>query len=414
MRHINKYYALFFLFILVGYYAQGQNNPNQQRSIIIDSIFSKALNEQRQFFVQFPQDYDEKSDKKYPVAIILDGEFLLPTVNNFQGYYSGGFTPEMILVGISNLKNRTRDLTTSTITENYGMPYNRENGEASNFIKFIEDEFIPHIEKIYPVTNYRTLIGHSYGGLFTIYTFLYHLNLFSNYIAIDPSLDWDNQKLVKASQDIIANENYEGKSLFMSLNGQLHMQKPEITIDNVMQDDSDFTSFPRSNIMLKNILEENEGNGLNFIWKFYPRDLHGTIQFPSIMDGLISIFQWFQMENTQKFNSFETSTEELQAIIKNRADKLYKNFGYQVPPYPEDLLIVLGDMSTDMKKNKKARMFYEFAVEYYPLSARAHTSMAEYYENNNDFESALEYAQKAFSIDSNNYLKKKIERLKGY
>ncbi|WP_412560741.1 alpha/beta hydrolase-fold protein [Winogradskyella sp. MIT101101] len=414
MRHINKYYALFFLFFLVGYYAQGQNNPNRQRSIIIDSIFSKTLNEHRQFFVQFPKDYDEKSDKKYPVAIILDGEFLLPTVNNFQGYYSGGFTPEMILVGISNLKNRTRDLTTSTITENYGMPYNRENGEASNFIKFIEDEFIPHIEKIYPVTNYRTLIGHSYGGLFTIYTFLYHLNLFSNYIAIDPSLDWDNQKLVKASQDIIANENYEGKSLFMSLNGQLHMQKPEITIDNVMQDDSDFTSFPRSNIMLKNIIEENEGNGLNFTWKFYPRDLHGTIQFPSIMDGLISIFQWFQMENTQKFNSFETSTEELQAIIKNRADKLYKNFGYQVPPYPEDLLIVLGDMSTDMKKNEKARMFYEFAIEYYPLSARAHTSMAEYYENNNDYKSALEYAQKAFSIDSNNYLKKKIERLKGY
>ncbi|MTE25837.1 alpha/beta hydrolase-fold protein [Winogradskyella ouciana] len=414
MKHINKYHALFFLFILVGYYAQGQNNPNRQRSIIIDSIFSKTLNEQRQFFVQFPQDYDEKSDKKYPVAIILDGEFLLPTVNNFQGYYSGGFTPEMILVGISNLKNRTRDLTTSTITENYGMPYNRENGEASNFIKFIEDEFIQHIEKIYPVTNYRTLIGHSYGGLFTIYTFLYHLNLFSNYIAIDPSLDWDNQKLVKASQDIIANENYEGKSLFMSLNGQLHMQKPEITIDNVMQDDSDFTSFPRSNIMLKNIIEENEGNGLNFTWKFYPRDLHGTIQFPSIMDGLISIFQWFQMENTQKFNSFETSTEELQAIIKNRADKLYKNFGYQVPPYPEDLLIVLGDMSTDMKKNKKAKMFYEFAVEYYPLSARAHTSMAEYYENNNDFKSSLEYAQKAFSLDSNNYLKKKIERLKGY
>ncbi len=405
---------MFFLFFLVGYYAQGQNNPNRQRSIIIDSIFSKTLNEHRQFFVQFPKDYDEKSDKKYPVAIILDGEFLLPTVNNFQGYYSGGFTPEMILVGISNLKNRTRDLTTSTITENYGMPYNRENGEASNFIKFIEDEFIPHIEKIYPVTNYRTLIGHSYGGLFTIYTFLYHLNLFSNYIAIDPSLDWDNQKLVKASQDIIANENYEGKSLFMSLNGQLHMQKPEITIDNVMQDDSDFTSFPRSNIMLKNIIEENEGNGLNFTWKFYPRDLHGTIQFPSIMDGLISIFQWFQMENTQKFNSFETSTEELQAIIKNRADKLYKNFGYQVPPYPEDLLIVLGDMSTDMKKNEKARMFYEFAIEYYPLSARAHTSMAEYYENNNDYKSALEYAQKAFSIDSNNYLKKKIERLKGY
>ena len=160
----------------------------------------------------------------------------------------------MILVGISNSKNRTRDLTTSTITEKYGMPFNQENGEANNFRIFLEIELIPFIEKKYSVSSFRTLIGHSYGGLFTINTLLNHSDLFSNYLAIDPSLDWDNQKIVKQTEEVLTKNNFEGKALYMSLSGQLHMQNSEITIDNVMQDTTDYTAFARSNISLSNIL----------------------------------------------------------------------------------------------------------------------------------------------------------------
>jgi len=46
------------------------------------------------------------SNKKYSVAIILDGEVFLPTVSDVQNYYSGGYTPEMVLVGISKGKKR--------------------------------------------------------------------------------------------------------------------------------------------------------------------------------------------------------------------------------------------------------------------------------------------------------------------
>ncbi len=42
--------------------------------------------------------------------------------------------PEMVVVGISNGKNRLRDLTTSTIKTQYGMPFNDKNGKAENFI----------------------------------------------------------------------------------------------------------------------------------------------------------------------------------------------------------------------------------------------------------------------------------------
>jgi len=396
-------------------FANAQANLNQhflQKTGALDSIYSEILKEYRKIYVQLPTAYNPEKNQKYPVAIILDGEIFLPTVSDVQNYYSGGFTSEMVLVGISNDKNRLRDLTTSTITTNYGMPFNVKNGEADNFNKFIENELIPYIENKYPVTNHRTLIGHSYGGLFTIYELVNHSYLFANYLAIDPSLDWDGQKLLKEAEEKLSTENYKGKSLFMSLSGQLHMQNSQVTIDNVMQDSSDFTLFARSNIAFSNLVKENTQNELAFDWKFYPKDLHGTIPFPSIMDGLISLFEWYQMENTDRINSFDTSQEELLEIIKYREMKLKEHFGYSVPPYPEELLIMSGYMNMDMNQPKKAKMYFELAIEYYPKSANAYDSMADYYEVQDDLTNAVKYVSIAFEINNDEYYKERIEALK--
>ena len=317
--------------IVLGNKICAQNHQRSQflqKVGAVDSLYSKTLNEFRNIYVQLPASYSSEKNQKYPVVYILDGELFLPTVNDVQNYYSGGFTPEMVLVGISNDKNRVRDLTTSTITTKYGMPFNEKNGEADNFRQFIETELIPYIENKYPVTNYRTLIGHSYGGLFTISTLIHQPELFANYLAIDPSLDWDDQKPLQEAREVMAAYGYKNKALFMSLSGQLHMQNSKITIDNVMQDTTDFTLFARSNIAFSNLVKQNAKNGLSFEWKFYPKDIHGTIPFPSIMDGLVALFEWYQMENTDKINSFETTKEELFGIIKYRAEKLKAHFGY--------------------------------------------------------------------------------------
>lgn len=394
---------------------KAQVNQNQlylQKTGVLDSLYSEILEESRKFYVQVPFSYNAAKDQKYPVAFILDGETFLPTVNDVQNYYSGGFTPEMVLVGIANDKNRVRDLTTSTITTKYGMPFNEKNGEADNFRKFIQEELIPFIESKYPVTNYRTLIGHSYGGLFAISTLIHQPNLFANYLAIDPSLDWDNQRLIKESEEIFKNQDYKNKSLFMSVSGQLHMQNSEITIDNVMQDTTDYTLFSRSNITFSNMVKQNTYNGLSFDWKFYPKDIHGTIPFPSIMDGLISLFDWYQMENTDKINSFDTPKEELFSIIKHREKKLKENFGYDEPPYPEELLNMSGYMNMDMQQTEKAKMYFELAIEYYPESANAYNSMADYYEAQNDITNAVRFVQKAAELSDNEYYKNRIQELK--
>jgi len=398
--------------IFLQQFAKAQGNQKFLQKVgVVDSLYSQILNEYRKIYVQIPSSFIPSKNQKYPVAFIIDGETLLPTVNDVQNYYSGGFTPEMVLVGIANNKNRVRDLTTSTITCKYGMPFNEKNGEANSFRKFIQNELIPFVEIKYPVTDYRTLIGHSYGGLFTIYTLLYHPNLFDNYLAIDPSLDWDNQKLLKNSQEQLSRNKYHGKALFMSLSGQLHMQNSAITLENVMQDTTDYTVFSRSNIAFSNLIKQNKDNGLSYKWKFYPNDIHGTIPFPSIMEGLIILFEWYQMENTDKINSFETSKEVLFAIIKNREKKLKEHLGYAVPPYPEELLNMSGYMNMEMRRPEIAKMYFELAIDYYPKSANAYDSMADYYESQNDMANAIKFIQKATELSDDAFFKDRLRQL---
>ncbi|MFT6336821.1 MAG: putative alpha/beta superfamily hydrolase [Halioglobus sp.] len=359
-----------------------------------------------------PENYNPENPTKYPVVFVLDGGVHFNAVSTVHQYYSGGYIPEMIIVGISNRNNRTRDLTTSKISVRRGRAYDQETGCADKFMQFIEKELIPYIENKYPVTDYRTLIGHSYAGLFTINALMNYPDLFENYLAIDPSLDWDNQKLLNQSREILKKNTFQDKSLFISLGGQLHMQDYGVTIDNVMQDTSEYTLLARSNIGFSQLAEKHDQNELNVRWKYYESDIHGTVPLPSILDGLIYFFNWYPIEGTNKFNSPETPLNELVKLIKDREVKLAKHFGYTVPPFEEGLFIMLGYMNMDMGQLEKSHAFFQMAIEYFPESANAYDSIADYYKAQNDNVNALKYVTKAYEISPDTRYENRIEQLK--
>ena len=406
---MKKSYLVISIFAYVLLHSISSFSQNEYLTQIgkTDSIHSKILNEQRKFWVQLPQNFNPK--RTYPVVYVLDGETHLPTVSVVQNYYAGGFFPEMILVGISNQNNRTRDLTISKITNRQGGTFNFETGGAEKFTQFLKSELIPLIDKKYPTTNYRTLIGHSFGGLFTINTLLHHPEMFVNYLAIDPSLDWDNQKLVKEAAIILKEKKFKNKSLFISLGGQLHMQRNDITLDNIMEDKSDYTLFGRSNLEFTEIANANKQNGLKTEWKFYKNDFHGTISFPSIKDGLISFFRWYEIRDTHKFNNPETSTKDLLKIIKDQEERYLKHFGYFVPPFDEQLLVMSGYMFLDMEQASKSLTFFKLATEYYPNSANTFDSLADYYARQKDYKKALENVTKAYKISKSEFHLKRMK-----
>lgn len=70
--------------------------------------------------MQLPENYNPKSIEKYPVVYLLDGFSLKNNLETVYHNYRGYYLPYMILVGISNSTNRTRDLTTSQIKTRTG------------------------------------------------------------------------------------------------------------------------------------------------------------------------------------------------------------------------------------------------------------------------------------------------------
>ena len=69
-------------------------------------------------------------------------------------------------------------------------------------------------------------------------------------------------------------------------------------------------------------------------------------------------------------------------------------------------------MNMDMQKNEKAKMYFELAIEYYPESANAYDSMADFYEAQGDINNAIKFAQKAVELSDKEFYKNRIQELK--
>ncbi|ADR21307.1 hypothetical protein MATR_10640 [Marivirga tractuosa] len=413
MKHYIYLLVLIGSILMVNQPAIAQTTESQTEQFqnrIVDSIFSKTLGESRDFWVRLPDNFQPDNDEKYAVIYLMDGFSLESTLEAVYGNYWGHYLPHMILVGVSNRKNRTRDLTTSQIKMRRGSAFDYETGGAETFTKFMEEELIPYIDSKYPTIAYRTLIGHSHAGQFTINMLVNHAHLFENYIAIDPTLDWDNQKLLKQAKEKFKMEDYNGKSLFVSLAAEmLHIQNESITIDNVMSDTSEFSLPARSIIEFSQLAKSQ--NQLNFSRKVYHEDLHGTVPLPTIRDGLIFLFQWYQFKSPQKFNNPETPIEELVSLLKEQEQIYTEHFGVPTAPMVDEMLNGYGYMNMQMGQPEKAFMFFEMNIKQNPNSANAYDSMAEYYESQNDKENALKYLNKAFELSGKDYYKERIEAL---
>ena len=390
---------------------------------ITDTVHSELLGEDRLIYVDFPLGYDPSSTRKYPVAFLLDGDVLLTAAGTVQDYYSGGFTPEMIIIGISNAEHRTRDLTPQKITETLSaetkdkmelamQPNATTDGGAAVFLDFIEKELVHHVEGRYPVTDFRTLIGHSYGGLFTIYALSERPALFNYYLAIDPSMDWSGGHYYKVLAEKLSDTDLTGRAVFISMNGQLHFQDTSVTIANVRNNDSWQTEFSRAILQTIDELKGLQSSGLRIHQEFFERDFHGTIPLPSLMEGTIALFRWYQMEDTHIINNPSTSVELLKELMEYRASKLERNFGYSFPPYPEELLNMSGYMFMDMGDMEKSKMYFDAAVEYYPNSANVHDSMADYYKAVGAVDKALQEVMRANELAPSDYYLERINQLK--
>ena len=193
--------------------------------------------------------------------------------------------PRAVIVAILNT-NRARDFTPTHVNPGKSQDTRRAaSGGGERFTRFLEEELIPHIEKNYPASNERLLIGHSLGGLLVINTLIKHPHLFDKYLAIDPSLWWDDWKLIRESEQVLKDHDFAGKSLYVAI-------AKTVPIDTVLalQDTSQSTSHFRAITQFVGTLKKTP-HGLDWHSRFYPEENHGSVALVSELDALRFLYR---------------------------------------------------------------------------------------------------------------------------
>ncbi|WP_313579186.1 alpha/beta hydrolase [Chishuiella sp.] len=320
------------------------------------TIHSNILNEDRIIDVQLPQNYSNQdfAKGKYPVVYVLDGDTnfsLVASLERFSTKFLFRSQPEMIVVGIRNI-DRTKDYTpTKSLSKNKDNKLQYEtSGGAENFINFIDKELKPFVNKKFRTTDFNILHGHSFGGLFAIYTLLNHTDSFDAYIAIDPSLWWDNKVIFKQAQEEFKIKDFKNKSLYVALaHEKIDAQKDRLEHGSTIRK------------FCEELLPTTQ---LYSSWKYYPDYNHGSVPIPSSYDAMVAIFKGIELP----IKEIPQNPELLQETYDTFSKKLNHTF---VPE--ESLLIELIKYTQRINQQDNANKILTYALKLYPDSKQLKT-----------------------------------------
>ena len=310
----------------------------------------------------------------------------------------------MIVVGIPNT-DRTRDLTPTHMDSWQVMDLVldsdvcKNSGGGEKFISFIEKELMPYIDSLYPTAPYRILIGHSFGGLTVMNTLIHHPNLFKAYVAIDPTMSWDNQKLLKEAKKALANNTYSGVSLFLGIANTMNEGMDTI---KVKKDTTKSTEHIRSVFELRNYLNNNKQNQLEYAYKYYNNDEHNSVPLIAEYDAIRFIFNYYHL--SLFYNDYRN--------IENLYENLSEHFGYKVKP-PESMVNDLAYTDLYFKRYDESLYLFKLNVINYPESYNVYNSMGDFYDAKGDKANAIDNYKKSLSIKEVLYTREKLERLQG-
>ncbi|ALJ05005.1 hypothetical protein APS56_07655 [Pseudalgibacter alginicilyticus] len=359
------------------------------------SFFSSVLDENRNYWIYLPPNYNDTiyAPEKYPVVYFLDGERHFHSLTGIQDFLSIGpyaSLPHMIYVGVLTSENRSRDLTPTEVSKpqtEKGFVFSNTGGNEK-FLEFVASELIPEINKKYRTNGYKTLIGHSFGGLAVFNTLLTKPQLFNAYIAIDPSVWWDNEYILNKIRTELDDLNLKGKRLYIAQANNTAILDDDIQIQKAI-------------ISVKKELEKHPNSLLKWTYRFFDDDDHGTVSLPSEYYGLRYIFEGYQLDVKKIAIQPELLVESF--------NEFNNEIGYEFLPN-ESVIDDIAKYCIRTQKTRQAVQLFKINQKYYSNSINAYMSLGDYYTGILDFDSAKKEYNKALKLKPTSKLV--LEKLK--
>jgi uncharacterized protein len=220
------------------------------------------------------------SHKSYPVLYVLDGDYAFGITKGITDLLMiGKEIKGIIVIGISYGKGvfawsikRTRDLTPSHDTI---FAKGQNTGGADNFLKFVQYELFPEVNR-----NYRTnpdssaICGESLGGLLNSYILWKQPELFKGYIIISPSLIWNNKSVLKLESEYFINHKELNKAVYIAYGS---LDSKEVIISPATE--------------LIQMIQMHNYNGLRLVTRVFEGETHMSVPSVAITNGLKTLFK---------------------------------------------------------------------------------------------------------------------------
>ncbi len=348
------------------------------------SFFSEALQTNRTIDVYLPENYD--SLRAYPVMYVLDGNYvggIAHETNEFLAYFDRSFP--CITVAIRQDSTRWADC-------GYSWKNNDYTERGKQFLEFLTQEVPQYIGKQLKTTTFTILVGHSFTASYACLDWNSESAHFSEYIALSPYLPDDFLDALESH----SRHTKKGLTIITSdhdLSG--HRMGCTTLAERIAKE-------PNAVLAVQNV-----GN-----------KTHSTLVPVGLEVALNRLYQPMQ----SCFNAYSDVKSLKEMPVMTLQDLLlrYENcttkFGITAKPKAEDVEFAL--MTLETRKNRKYREeLANWAIVQFPENYVGYYGLASVFEEQKDFQKALELYEKGYSKLGDDTLNKAdfyrdVERMK--
>jgi len=349
---------------------------------ITTTVSSPKLNENREITIGLPPSYEKNPNKKYPLLVLLDGDYLF---DPFQGALNYGAywddIPEMIIVGISQNKNNER-ANDCAVDESTGLP--AESGEK--FFEFIGMGVIPYMEKQYRVAPFKIVAGHDTTAGFLNFYLYKDQPLFNGYISMSPELAKGMEEQIPERLATIAQPIFYYQS---TADGDVKKMQARI---RKLDDEAKLIKKPT----------------LNYRFDEFKGSTHYSLVLHSIPNALYQFFASYQPISTTEF------LEKIVILPSGYVDYLTAKYDVMEKSLSMKMPIRINDFKAIEAAILKNKAYAEFdkladlAKKNYPKSMLYDYHMGMMYEKLGDYKKAVKSYQSAYQKEEIGDLTKDI------
>ncbi len=338
-------------------------------------IYSSVVGQEYLLKIRLPEGYG-RSEKRYPVLYLLDGDHAFAMATDIVQYLEyGGNVPELIIVSPaygskhgprSGGKNqRNRDLVP------FVRPGIADEPGAENYLRFLREELIPYVDaNFHTDPSNRTLWGYSFGSQFGLYALFTHPDLFARYILVDGF-----PVEILDVESAFAMQHTDLPAIVFLSSG---IPRPEITRFVTMLRGRKYPNF---------LMEYAQLTGIT----------HFAVGAEGLTRGLKYVFN--------RKSIFEEMLRTIQAADLASAIALYgelKNTAPREYSWAEGELDQLGQALLLMGRIKDAIEIFEMNVQAYPDAWRPYNSLAEAYVRSGETDLAVANLRRSLSLNPQN------------